>query len=85
MGRTHRDKSIAWLDLVNRRTEVKVCGREIHLPTLPQVNFNSKKLYLACVPLKKGCGRFYLPNAPKLHFGVSEFKLLTVGSIEKGF
>jgi hypothetical protein len=49
MGRTHRDKSIAWLDLVNRRTEVKVCGREIHLPTLPRVNFNSEDFYLACV------------------------------------
>ena len=38
-----------------------------------------------CYHLKKRCGRFYLPDAGQIHFGVSEFKSLTVGSSEKGF
>ena len=53
MGRTQRDKSIAWLDLANRRTEVKALGREFYLPALTQVNFNSKDFYLACATTNK--------------------------------
>ena len=86
MGRTHRDKSIVWLDLSSRRTEIKVCGREIYLSAMPQVNFNSKEFFLACITTKKKrCRRFYLPCAPQVHFGVAEFKSLTVGSSGKGF
>ena len=49
MGRTHKYKSIAWLDLANRRTEVKALGREFYLPALTQVNFNSEEFYLVYV------------------------------------
>ena len=53
---------------------------------MPQVKFNSKEFYLSlCYHIKKRCGRFYLPDAVQIHFGVSEFKPLTVGSSERGF
>ena len=37
-----------------------------------------------CHHLKKRSGRFYLPNDVQIHFGVLEFKSLTVGLSEKG-
>ena len=53
---------------------------------MPQVKFNSKEFYLACVTTKKsGEEDFIFPDAPQIHFGVSEFKSLTVGASERGF
>ena len=38
-----------------------------------------------CYHLKKRHGRFYLPDAVQIHFGVSQFKSLTVGVSARGF